>query len=109
MVQTGEMRNMLLPLGVILMGFYLLPLLIRDTGSAMLILLIAIPLICFICSTIYGIKKGFNILYSAIVSVLFVPSIFIFYNLSAWGYIIGYGIIALIGNAIGALIFKYSK
>jgi len=104
-----KFKNMLPSLGVIIASFYLLPLFIKDTGSGILILLIAIPLVCFISSTIYGFRRGFNILYSVIVAILFVPSIFIFYNSSAWGYTIVYGIIALIGNTIGMFVSKYIK
>lgn len=55
-----------------LCNFYLLPLLIQNTGSAMIMLLIAIPVV-------YGMKNGFHLEYAAIVAVLFIPSIFIFY------------------------------
>lgn len=91
---------------VILLDFYLLPLLIIDTGTAIILLLAVIPLICFCISILYGIKNSFNALYAIIVAVLFAPSIFIFYNTSAWVYIIAYGVLALIGNAIGMIFFK---
>jgi len=87
-----------------IIDFYLLPMVINDTGTAMLVLLIVVPLICFLCSLIYGLKKSFSILYSAIVAFLFIPSIFIFYNLSAWIYIIVYGVIAHAGFVTGQTI-----
>lgn len=96
-------------LGIISVDFYLLPMVIKDTGTAMLMLLIVVPLICFICSLIYGLIKPFSIFYSAIVAFLFIPCIFIFYNSSAWVYIIAYGIIALIGSVIGMYISKRTK
>ena len=101
-----KVKDMVPYLGIIIIDFYLLPMVIKDTGSAMLMLLIVIPLTCFLISLIYGLKKPFNILYSVIVAFLFVPSIFIFYNSSAWVYMITYGIIALIGSAIGMFIAK---
>ena len=91
---------------VIALSFYLLPLLIKDTGTAMMMILVVIPLICFICSIFYGIKNSFNYLYAIIVAILFAPTIFIFYNYTAWVYIVGYGLIALIGNTIGMIINK---
>lgn len=60
--------------------FYLTPFMIKDTGSGMLILLIGFPVICFIVALIYGIKNSFNWIYSLLVMLLFVPTIFIFYN-----------------------------
>jgi hypothetical protein len=94
---------------VIVLGFYLLPLLITDTGMAMLLMLVIIPLICFICSVVYGVKHSLNILYAVLVSVLFLPTVFIFYNSTAWVYTVAYGVIALAGNAIGLIFYKRRK
>lgn len=102
-------RKMLLYLIVIVMDFYLLPLIIMDTGMAMVTLLVLVPLICFICSVSYGINHSFDLLYPVIVAVIFMPSIFIYYNSSAWVYIIGYGIVALAGDAVGSIFFKQRK
>lgn len=89
-----------------LLNFYLLPLLIADTGTAMVVLLVLVPVICFAISVVYGIKNGFHLEYAAIIAVLFIPSIFIYYNSSAWVYIIGYGIIAFVGNLVSSLFRK---
>lgn len=89
-----------------LLNFYLLPLLMADTGSAMIVVLILIPAICFIISLLYGMRNGFHFEYAVITAVLFIPSIFIYYNISAWVYIIGYGIIALLGNLVSVLFRK---
>lgn len=91
---------------VIILNFYLIPFLIRDTGSGMFVLLIVMPLVCFITSIIYGIKNGFHFWFTLVVAVLFAPSIFIFYNLTAWIYIVVFGVIALLGNMI-ALPFRW--
>lgn len=96
-------KKMLPYLTIIILDFYLLPSLIKDTGTAMMMLLVVIPLICFVCSVVYGIKNSFNPFYSLIVAILFVPSVFIFYNSTAWIYVLGYGIIALAGNIIGMI------
>lgn len=104
-----KLRDMIPYLAVIILDFYLLPLLIRDTGSAMLMLLVVVPLICFVCSLIYGIKNSFSLVYAVIVAILFIPTIPIFYNTTAWVYIFGYGAVALIGNAIGTVFRKIMK
>lgn len=103
------LKNMLPYLVVTLMDFYLLPLLIKDTGSAMMMLLVVVPLICFVCSMLYGAKNSFHWLYAMNVAILFIPTIFIFYNSSAWVYIVGYSLIAFIGNVIGMIIYKAKK
>ena len=108
-MNTKLIKSTLPFLLVIVFDFYLLPLLISDTGSGMFILLIAVPAICFICSLIYGIKHSFHLIYPAIVAVLFIPTIFIFYNSSAWVYILAYGVIALIGNIAGMIFYKHKN
>lgn len=101
-----KIRKMLPYLLVILLAFYLLPLTIKDTGSAMLILLYLFPTICLIISFIYGIKNSFNWLFSLIVMLMSIPAIFIFYNESASIYIVPYGVISLIGNFLGSVVYK---
>ncbi|MGI6705887.1 MAG: hypothetical protein ACOX6S_06375 [Clostridia bacterium] len=99
-----RLKQMLAYLLVTAAAFYLLPLFGSDTGSFMFILLIAIPLISFIAALLYGRRWGFDFSYWIIVAVLFVPTIFIYYNSSAWIYIVVYGVIALIGTAVGSLV-----
>ncbi|MFR3329841.1 MAG: hypothetical protein ACLTSL_06740 [Odoribacter splanchnicus] len=91
--------------------FYLSPILISDTGSAMFFLLGVFPVMSFGCSFICGLKhlSFWNIL---LVPVLFIPSGLIFYQ---WPfevgifYALGYTLIALIGQIAGIGISLYSK
>lgn len=97
----------LLPYVIVLaIIFYVLPLLIKDTGIGMLMLLLVIPLLTFICALIHGVRQGFDFLLPLATAVLFAPTIFIFYNASAWVYIIAYAVIALVGNGIGRAFHK---
>lgn len=73
----------------------------------MLTMLIILPMICLIVSMAYGMRNGFDIWYVAAVAVMFVPSIFLFYNSSAAVYIIGYAGIACIGASIGSILKKH--
>lgn len=91
---------------IILIAFYLVPMLIKDTGSGMTILLIVIPLITLITSLIYGLRNTFDFVYPLIVAILFIPTLFIYYNTSAWIYIIVYSVIAVIGELIGKILQK---
>ena len=90
--------NNFLKLSVI---FYLIPILIIDTGSGIFILLIVIPLMTLITSIIYGLRNTFDFIYPLIVAILFFPTLFIYYNSSAWVYVIAYSMIALIGELLG--------
>ncbi|MBE6732129.1 MAG: hypothetical protein E7564_10610 [Ruminococcaceae bacterium] len=91
---------------VLILAFYLLPLFIKDTGSAMFILLISIPLVTVIASFIHGIKYGFDLILPLIAAVLFLPTIFIFYNDSALIYVLIFAAITIFGNAISVLFRK---
>lgn len=86
---------------MLLIDFYIVPLVIQDTGSAMAVMLVILPMICLITSIFYGIRNGFDFWYILIVAIMFTPTLFIFYDSSAWVYIIGYAIVALIGVLIG--------
>lgn len=91
----GKCKKILPYLIVLPFSFYLLPLAIKDTGSGMFILFIEIPAICG--------------LVSLIIMLLFVPSIFIFYNKSAAIYILLYGAISLLGQCLGGSVGKDNK
>ena len=91
---------------IMFIAFYLVPILIKDTGSGMTILLIVIPLITLITSLIYGLRNTFDLVYPLIVAILFIPTLFIYYNTSAWIYIIVYSVIAVIGELIGKILQK---
>ena len=91
---------------IILITFYLIPILIQDTGSGMFILLIVIPLITLITSIIYGLRNVFDFIYPLIVAILFIPTLFIYYNASAWTYILVYSMIAVIGELLGKTLQK---
>ncbi|MBS5593065.1 MAG: hypothetical protein KHX16_07030 [Catenibacterium sp.] len=86
---------------IIIITFYLIPILIKDTGSGIFILLIVIPLITLFTSIIYGLSNKFDFIYPLIVAILFIPTLFIYYNTSAWVYVIAYSMIALIGELLG--------
>lgn len=91
---------------IIFITFYLIPILIQDTGSGMFILLIVIPLITLITSIIYGLRNVFDFIYPLIVAILFIPTLFIYYNASVWTYILVYSMIAVIGELLGKTLQK---
>ena len=87
--------------------FYVRPSLIVDTGSAMIVLLAILPLSSLFVAVIYGSLNSFHISYPLLVTLAFTPTIWIYFNESAWVYIPAYGALALIGNLIGAGIYKF--
>lgn len=102
-IQMKQKAKQMLPyLIIITCLFYLVPLTIKDTGSAMQALLVVIPAGCFVTSLIYGIRHSFNGIFAVFVIVLFLPSIGIFYNFSAVFYCYIFGFLALLGNGLGA-------
>ncbi|MFQ9922254.1 MAG: hypothetical protein ACLRVU_02005 [Beduini sp.] len=81
--------------------FYILPMLIRDTGSAMFILLGAVPILCFANGLYYGVKENKAVMYSLLVGILFLPTIYLFYNSSAIVYTVIFALLSFAGAMIG--------
>ncbi len=97
----------LLPCLLVLgLDFYLLPCLMWDTGAAMLLMLCVMPLIALIAALIFGMRRGFSLLLPLAALVLFIPSIFLFYNPTAWVYAPAYALFVLVGNILGRLLYK---
>ena len=97
----------LLPyIAVLVVDFYLLPFLIKDTGAAMLLLLVVMPLTAFITAVVYGLRNGFSVLLPIAAMVLFVPTIFIHYNSSAWVYAVFYMAVVLVGTGVGRAFYR---
>ena len=90
---------------VLAADFYLLPFLARDTGTAMLLMLFVIPLAAFVTALVYGMRRGFSLLLPAAAFLLFLPTIFIHYNSSAWIYAVVYALVVLAGTAVGRIFF----
>ena len=90
---------------VLAVDFYLLPLLMVGTGTAMLLMLFVMPLAAFITALACGMRRGFFLLLPAAAFVLFLPTIFIYYNASAWVYAAAYAIIGLAGNCAGRIFY----
>lgn len=92
----------LLPyIAVLAVDFYFLPFLMKDTGVAMLLLLVVMPLAAFITAVVYGLRNGFSVLLPIAAVVLFIPTIFIHYNSSAWVYTVFYMVVIFAGNGVG--------
>ena len=86
--------------------FYILPLYAGPTDTMGLVGLII--LCTFVLAIIEGIISNNKIkyLFAIVVSIIFIPSIYIYYNDSAIIHILWYLVIAIIGLLIGSIIRK---
>ena len=86
--------------------FYLIPLFGMNENPMGMVLLII--LLTFVLSLILGAvsKEKIKYLYPIVISVLFIPSVFIYYNETALIHALWYLVVSAVGMAIGALINK---
>lgn len=84
--------------------FYIFPLSAGPTDTMGMIFLIIVA--TFILGIIMGYvtKEKYKYLYPFVVSILFIPSIYIYYNESAYIHVIWYFVISLTGLLVGSLI-----
>lgn len=84
--------------------FYIFPLSAGPTDIMGMIFLIIVA--TFILGIIMGYvtKEKVKYLYPFVVSILFIPSIYIYYNDSAYIHVIWYFVISLTGLLVGSLI-----
>lgn len=86
--------------------FYILPLLTGPTDiMGMIILILLSTLVLSIILTIIS-KEKIKYLYPVLVSIIFIPSIFIYYNESAIIHSLWYLVTSLIGTTLGIIINK---
>lgn len=100
----------LLPaLAVIAAGLWLGPLLIADTGSGMLVLLCALPLLLFGTALADGLRHGLCLWLALFAAAVFALTLPVYYNESAWVYAPAYGLVTLAGSGLGALVRRLQK
>ena len=92
-----------------LLLFYLLPLTAGPADTMGLVVLLL--LLTLILSIVIGIisKEKIKFIYPIIISILFIPTIFIYYNDSALIHSVWYLVDSLIGLFIGVIISKIIK
>ena len=82
-------------------NLWILPAVIRDTGTAMVMMLASLPLITLIIAAAHARTAGFVAAFAIATGILFIPAIFLYFNESAWVYSPAYALIALIGGVVG--------
>lgn len=91
------------------LAFYLLPQLFFRIGDAMTLMLTALPALTFLCALVYGLRHGIRdqaAFYALCTALLFLPTIYIYYNETAWIYVLVYGVLAFVGQGIGSIFHK---
>lgn len=84
--------------------FYIFPLFAGPTDAMGMVLLIILS--TFLLSVVIGCisKEKIKYLYPLIVAVIFIPSVFIYYNSSALVHSLWYLIVSAVGLAVGLII-----
>ena len=92
-----------------LIMFYLFPLLAGPTDAIGMVLIIIF--VTFFLSLILGVrgKSKWRFFYPLVTSVIFIPSVFIYYNVSALIHAQWYFVVSAVGLGLGALIGKLVK
>lgn len=80
---------------------FLLPLLIRDTGSGMFVLLVLVPVSVLVISGLFAMMYGFQWIFPLFTAALWIPVVFLYMNESAMIYLWIYGGITLLGQGVG--------
>lgn len=94
------MKNFKLYLIINVLVFYVLPF-VGFTLDMYLLLVVINPILCFVTAFAFGRKHRFDWLYSIIVALLFIPSMFIYYNYTATYLAFVYCLFSIIGNFLG--------
>ena len=89
--------------------FYIFPLFAGPTYAMGMVFLIIIT--TFILSIIIGSisKEKIKYLYPIVIAILFIPSVFIYYNESALVHAMWYLIVSFIGLILGTVIYKLTN
>ena len=84
-----------------LVNFYVLPLLMNSTGAAILLMLVVMPAVCLMASVWYGAYCGFELWLPLLTVLLWLPTLWLYYNVTAWVYAPGYAALVLLGCLAG--------
>ncbi|MCZ0859675.1 MAG: hypothetical protein O0X93_07915 [Methanocorpusculum sp.] len=97
-------KQMLPYLAVCGAAFYGLPLLGEDTGYFIVLLLIILPLLCLAAGMLYGFISGFHPALPLLITLLYLPTVYLYYNTTALAYALAFLFITFVGNGVGWLI-----
>lgn len=74
--------------------------------TAIIALMLLLPIITFVVALSYGLQCGFNYLYPVVTFLIILPTVWLYYNNSAIVYIFSYMLISLAGSWLGGAFSK---
>lgn len=84
-------------------NFYLLPLLFRNSSVEVTMMLVIMPLITIVLGAMYTYLVQPHWIYPIVVGVLFVPTMWLYYSISAWIYAIIHFLAFIVGCLVGII------
>lgn len=97
-------------IGAIFFAYYIIPLLVSGLTDGLVELMSLIPSICFLCSVLYGMKTGIKWYYPIVVTVTFLPVLFIYLSFDFGAiYLLILFVSGLLGEIIGGVYTKAQK
>ncbi len=101
------LRRLRFQLAFYVFAFYLLPVMLPSSG--MLLLTLVYPALCFVLSTLYGMRYGFISHYLAVPIIVFLPASLLAFKAYSFLYALCYLLISCIALTFGALYRQMSK
>lgn len=108
-----EEKNIIVITLITIFIFNLFPTIAKFYPSVMSIYIVFLGLIainsayCFLICMVYSLKEGYKWYLPFLTGLLFIPTMFIFYDISSIVYIALYIFVGCVGNLIGGLISDY--
>ena len=85
-------------------GFYIVPPLLQERLGDTVLLLAVLPVFCLLCAIIYGWRHRISWLYPCVTALLFVPAVFLYFDMGALIYVAAYAVTTLAGCLIGSFL-----
>jgi hypothetical protein len=88
------------------LAFFVLPFSYYVAGFPMWLIWVELPSIVFVVSLFYGLKQGFHVCYAVFVCFVFIVTINIFYDSSAWYDVIAHFLLTCAGMGLGNISYR---
>ncbi len=90
-------------------NFYLLPLVFRNTSNDVMMMLIVMPLITIVLGVLYTYMVQPHWIYPVVVALLFIPTMWLYYSISAWIFAIIHFLSFIVGCLVGIIAKNMTK
>lgn len=103
------MKKSLMIFGALCINFYLFPFLFKESNQEMMVLLVVMPLITICLGIVYTSLVQPHWVYPLLVGVAFIPTMFMYYSISAWIFAIIHFLAFIVGCLIGIIAGNMKK